>query len=351
MEQPFDDTAKTFYHQLFSGWGMKVETEREVFSRSRAIDLVIECTEADLAYLRNTVFSNFREQNGVELKGPNDPLTVSDLNIIMMRIWALGGIKLSKKDKKANPNRIIYDMPDERTVTIICVVRPDKILNQLQNRLKFYPTSEKGIYHCDERLPQWIIHPSELALEPKNYPLLPLARGKKLQQFIDICLRDGLVHYLQLVLDVGFATDPETIWHKILEATNMKHMISEETWPVIDEFFRQTPEALDKLPFFRNAIEKKKQEARQKEWQEALQKGKIMGALLAQQNMLIRQLQRKFTDVPHDVILQIQATNESEILDEWMLQILDADSLSQMGFSVTSPPEEHKSTNGNNGNA
>lgn len=151
----------------------------------------------------------------------------------------------------------------------------------------------------------------------------------------------------------------------------MKHMISEETWPVIDEFFRQTPEALDKLPFFRNEIEKRKQKALQegrqeglqegrqegrqegleKGLQEGLQKGKIMGALLTQQNMLIRQLQRKFTDVPHDVILQIQATNESEILDEWMLQILDADSLSQMGFSVTAPPEEHKSTNGNNGNA
>jgi len=29
--EPFDDTTKSFYRQLFEGWGLTVETEREVF--------------------------------------------------------------------------------------------------------------------------------------------------------------------------------------------------------------------------------------------------------------------------------------------------------------------------------
>ncbi|MBV7335878.1 hypothetical protein KFU94_48085 [Chloroflexi bacterium TSY] len=44
--------------------------------------------------------------------------------------------------------------------------------------------------------------------EAKNYPLLPLARGAKLEQFIELCMQQGLVEYLRLTLDIGLVTDP-----------------------------------------------------------------------------------------------------------------------------------------------
>jgi len=172
-----DETTKAFYSNLFQNWGVKVETEREVFSRARKIDLVVTCrTEAER--LKNTVFAHLRQLNAIEFK----------------------------------------------------------------------------IYFSDDILERWIIHPSELDLVPKNYPLLPLARRKKLEQFIALCLDEGLNDYLQLIIDIGLVTEPELIWRKLLEVRSMKHMIREETWPIIDQFFQEMPEAIGKLPTFQDAL-------------------------------------------------------------------------------------------------
>jgi hypothetical protein len=101
--EPFDDTAKAFYRDLFKKrWGLVVETEKEVFARGRKIDLVVKCTDSDLVRLQNTIFSHFRELNALELKGINDPLTLADYNRIMMRAWGLGGHG-EEKEKKSIP--------------------------------------------------------------------------------------------------------------------------------------------------------------------------------------------------------------------------------------------------------
>jgi hypothetical protein len=86
-----------------------------------------------------------------------------------------------------------------------------KILNQLKDEYQFVKTDEDGIYHCQERLSQWIICPSELALVPKNYPLLPLAKGPKLTQFVSLCFQQNLFDYLRLIMDIGRYTDPNAI--------------------------------------------------------------------------------------------------------------------------------------------
>ena len=61
--EPFDDSTKAFYRQLFENWGMSVETEREVFFRGRSIDVVVTCTDEDQTRLQNTAFSHFRWLN------------------------------------------------------------------------------------------------------------------------------------------------------------------------------------------------------------------------------------------------------------------------------------------------
>ena len=104
---------------------------------------------------------------------------------------------------------VIAEAPDQRTVTIVCVARPSKLLDTLRSNFYFEPTHETGVY-CDNdrKIPVWIIHPTELALKPQNYALLPLARGEKLRQFIELCMAQGLVDYLQLTLDIGLVTAP-----------------------------------------------------------------------------------------------------------------------------------------------
>ncbi|MBV7335877.1 hypothetical protein KFU94_48080 [Chloroflexi bacterium TSY] len=86
MDQPFDDTTKTYYRRFFEKQGMRAVSQYEVFSRSRTIDLVVECIE-DYAKLVDTIFAHFRRLNALEFKGFNDPLTTIDLNRIRMRAW------------------------------------------------------------------------------------------------------------------------------------------------------------------------------------------------------------------------------------------------------------------------
>jgi hypothetical protein len=75
MKEPFDNSAKAFYRQLFEDWGILVETERVVFSWERTIDLVVTCSDSDQERLQTTVCSHFKRLNAIELKGINDRLT------------------------------------------------------------------------------------------------------------------------------------------------------------------------------------------------------------------------------------------------------------------------------------
>ena len=321
MDQPFDDTTKTYYRRFFEKQGMRAISQYEVFSRSRTIDLVVECTEEDHIKLANTIFEHFRRLNALEFKGYHDPLTAIDLNRIRMRAWGLGAIDDADRTNESNASddaillsaQEIAEMPSQRTVTIVCAVRPMKVLDTLQHEFHFEPTDEQGIYCNNGReIPVWVIHSTELELKPKNYPLLPLARGAKLEQFIELCMQQGLVEYLQLTLDIGLVTDPDVIWRKILEVYGMELTIHEETWPYIDEFFRKVPEAMGKVPSFQEALTET--------------------ALDSQRKTLIRVLRHKFDEISDGILQLIAETSESEQLDTWLDQALDAEQLSDIEF-------------------
>jgi hypothetical protein len=268
------------------------------------------------------VFAHFKSLNALELKGINDPLTLAEHNRILMRAWALGAIpeSVSTESQDDDDNESV-PLPNQMTVTIVCVTRPDKILTQLRKELKF-KRIEAGIYHCKEVLEKWIICPSELALVPKNYPLLPLARGKRLEKFISLCVRKGLNDYLRLILDIGLATDPEVIWRKILEVKQMRPMIREDTWPIIDQFFREMPEAIGKLPTFQEALADRLKEGKEI--------GEQQGALNNEHRLVLGQLQRRFNQVPKSIVQQIEASSDFEQLDQWLVQIITAKELKEI---------------------
>jgi hypothetical protein len=142
-----------FFEKIgFLSWGIEVETEREVFSRSRKIDLVVTCTDANQKQLQSTRFAHFRQVNALELKGFHDPLTVADYNLIIMRAWGLGVPKAEKlkseDDSSSNSDEDDSSEPallaNQITVTIVCVRRPNKILNQLGQAYRLVKT-EAGI--------------------------------------------------------------------------------------------------------------------------------------------------------------------------------------------------------------
>ena len=337
--EPFDETAKVFYRRFFENKGLLVETEREVFFRARKIDLVVTCSESEQNSLDNTIFSHFRSINILELKGPNDPLTMKDYNRILMRAWGLGGLEEKTEEEEETDEESVEEeeavsdniklLPSHRTLTIVSVTKPNKILKTLKEEFQFSQT-EPGIYHCKAgQIKRWIICPSELLLVEKNYPLLPLARGKKLAEFISICVRDDLVEYLQLIKDIGLLTDPNLIWQKILEVQNMKPEIKEETWSYIDRFFQEMPEAMTKLPTVQQSVQESVQKAVQEAVQKAAQKAAQEASLESQKRVLIRLLRRKFASVPKKVVQKIEATDDLDQLDNWLDQIIVAESLAE----------------------
>lgn len=348
VSESFDSHTKTFYRRKLTEWQLHVTSEFEVFARTRKIDWVVQCEDDDLVRLQPTVLQHFRRLNTLELKGIHDPLTLRDLYRIKMRAWALLSLfplnpQPKGKRRKAKPNlasRIEGELlPDQCSITILAVVRPDRLLDTLADRLKVIRTERTGVYRCDVELTTWIIHPDELEVIPENYLLLPLARGKKLAEFIEICLRDGLTDYLELILDVGLLNDPNAIWQKLWEVNQMRPKIKEETWPYIDRFFQEVPEAIENLPTIRNTLQEAVQAAAQAATQAATQAAAQAAAQASTEgeqrgwhHTLLLVLQHKFGTLPVEMARQVEQITELAQLDRCLNQALIAKSLDELSW-------------------
>ncbi len=327
QKEPFDDTTKTFYNALFKSWGLDVETECEIFSRSRCIDLVVQCRESQRTMLESTIFSHFRQLNAIELKGGADSLTVKDYNRIMMRVWGLGAVNFKLA---AEP---ISRLPEDRTLTILCVNRPRKILDVKRNLFGFKATEQAGIYQSAGPLNKWLIYPSELALIEKNYPLLVLAKGEKLEQFIDLCLKKEMVDYLDLTLRIGSLNDPYVVWKELLKVKQM-NTIRDETWLLIDQFFKDIPEGFSKVKTLQENLMDKWDEGRKEGLEKGLEKGLEAGELKNARHSLLRLLSKKFANVPDDIVQCVEKTNDLASLQDWFDQAIMATEIERVEFAI-----------------
>ncbi|MEM7535501.1 MAG: hypothetical protein AAF639_25215 [Chloroflexota bacterium] len=345
---PFDDTSKFFYRDFFLKLQLEADTETNVFDKARAIDLVVICHPKDHPTLENTIFHHFETVNDMEFKGDNDPLTLDNYYLIIARAYALAYHKEKQrieedKGKKADakkagtkksgakqekPRRFL---PRDMTLTIICVTRPDTILDELEDELGFEETTESGIYYNAQQIDQWIIHPSELEVVPKNYPLLPLSRGKTLEAFMEVCLREGLHEYLELILSLRLYKDPSTVLEKILEVTEMNEYMpwSEKTQAVVDRFFTVFPEYKERViattleQGIEQGFEKGVEIGREEGHEKGLEKGKI----LAKQETLLDLIKYKFSDIPTIVLTMIEDNEDMDLLSRWMNVVLDTNDI------------------------
>jgi hypothetical protein len=67
---------------------------------------------------------------------------------------------------------------------------------------------------------------------------------------------------------------------------------------------------------------------------ELKEEGAKKGALTTRQQTLIRLLKRRFGDVPDELSSTILATNDPEQLDEWLDQVVTAETLDEVGIEV-----------------
>lgn len=171
-----------------------------------------------------------------------------------------------------------------------------------------------------------------LAIVPKNYPLLPLARGQKLRQFIDLCLENEWSSYLQFIIDIAKSIDPSEVFVKIMETLHMTYKLRPEFVLQFDQFLRDRPEMLSEMPTWREAVERASHIAALR----AEQEGEKRGKLQEKQHSLTLLLQHKFPDVPATVLARVQETNDLVQLEQWTLQILTATTWQEMfGEAIT----------------
>jgi flagellar biosynthesis/type III secretory pathway protein FliH len=65
--------------------------------------------------------------------------------------------------------------------------------------------------------------------------------------------------------------------------------------------------------------------------QQGMQQGLERGELRGRQATLIRQLHKRFTNVPDEIVRAIEATQDIERLDDWLERILTARTLRDIG--------------------
>lgn len=336
-DHPFDERSKTFYTHYFESRQIRAGRQFEVFSRGRSIDILTECTDADVARLQATCFAHFRRVNALELKGPHDPLTTNDLNLILMRSWGIAARDRVERRELAKDVPFLSqqtlqelaDSPSRRTVTIVCVTRPDKILNtpEIRSAFGFIPTDDPGVYQTNKLLiPIWIVHPDELSLIPKNYPLLPLARGEKLRQFIDLCLKNEWNAYLHFILDIAATNDPSTVFAKIMESLHMKVKLQPEVVLQFDQLLRDKPELIWETPTLREAVEQASHIAALQGEQRGEQHGEARG----RQSTLLLQLRHKFSDLPAAITTRVEQTTDLAQLEAWTIQLLTANTWQEL---------------------
>jgi hypothetical protein len=183
----------------FGQLNILLQTQVEVSRLPRTMDaLVVLHNPEDLKKVREeTVFSYFRIHNQIEFKGKEDALTRASYHLILGR----ANLYLGEKDISAK----------EMTVTIISAHKPIKVLRHCQDDVR-WEEIDVGHYVSTDILPVHLFVSNELAIEPKNYPLLLFASSKeKFRQFVERIVSEENTVYIYYAHFVDYELTEEVL--------------------------------------------------------------------------------------------------------------------------------------------
>ncbi len=299
MPQDYDSAYKAFYERLFQKWNIPVETEVEVSRRAKTIDAVIRCEEKHLQRLIDTAFWFFRGINSLELKSPEDPINLPGYMTIVSRAYGL----LAKQPEEAN------QLPKNATITIVCSVRPDKILDDLKTELGFSPTKEPGIYIREQEIERRIVVATELDVIEKNYPLLILAKGKKMLEFFEEIVRKGLTEYVEILFQVGVNIDLETLMEGVRIMSGRYQELTPGLKRALERWFEDYPQHIHEMAPMRRVLEERERNARRED--------------------LSWLLESKFGTLPEELVSKLDAVRDADELTRLYKQALHAQTLEE----------------------
>ena len=224
---------------------------------------------------------------------------------------------LAKQEKEAE------QLPTNATITIVCSVRPDKILDDLKTELRFLPTSEPGIYLNERGIEVRIIVSTELDVIEKNYPLLILAKGKKLLEFFEAVVMKELAEYIEILFQVGVSIDPETLIEGVRKMAERHHELTPGLKRALESWFEDYPQHIHEMAPIRRVIEEREKNAKQ----EALN-----AILQAKREDLILLLASKFGPLSEEFVSQLETVSDVDELTRLYKQALEAQTLAKVGL-------------------
>ena len=320
MPQDYDSAYKAFFERLFQKWNIPIETQVEVSRRAKSIDAVIRCEMEHQKRLKDTAFWFFKRINSLELKSPEDALNLADYMNIVSRAYGL----LAKQKDEAE------QLPTNATITIVCSVRPDKILDDLKTELRFSSTSEPGVYLRKQEIERRIVVATELDVIEKNYPLLILAKGRKLLEFFEEVVKKGLTEYLEIIFQVGVSIDPETLTEGVRRMKKWSPEFRANLERALENLFEFSPESIERIAPFRRALEEERN-ARQEERKNA-EREALNAILQVKREDLCLLLESKFGTLSEELVSEFEAVRDVDELTQLYKRALDAQTLEEVGL-------------------
>lgn len=256
-------------------------------------------------------FRFFRRVNSLELKSPEDPLTAKNYMLIISRIYAL----LYKQEEAEDR------LPSNSTLTIVCSVRPDKILDDMKEEFGFSPTEEPGVYLSNEPgIETRLIVATELDVIEKNYPLLILAKGEKLLEFFEEIVRKDLTEYIEIMFQVGVSIDLETLTKGVMKMAGRYSELPDSLKQTLNQWFEDYPQHIQEMSSIRRVLEEREIDA------------KLEERIDAKQEDLSLLLESKFGSLSETLISQLSAVGDVDKLNRLYRQALDARTLDEVGI-------------------
>jgi len=279
----YDSPAKDFYTKYFVGLKLNAEKERQVWNQARGIDVVVHVPENMHYAVQDTAFDYFKEYNALELKVYDDTLDIEDYMLIQSRLFMLAAELNSPEIKKKTGKEIF---PKKHlTLTILCTVKPVKILTTLHEQFGYSPIDESGfyLYQAPYQTPDYrIIVPNEVDIIERNYPILMLTKGQKRIEVAKHLAIENKLYYLNHLIILSSPEDNDIIMNEEVVKMCYEHPQAQNNLfrlagdiaknnpqaqnnllRLVGDIAKDNPEFLDNLPQFAE-LKKTLEQERQK---------------------------------------------------------------------------------------
>jgi hypothetical protein len=187
--KPWDAVLKEVLVLLCGQAGVPVVTEYEVSRLPRTIDGVTVLDEAARAWFaENTPLDFLAVHVILEGKSEKARLTPDELKYVVGRAYFYTG-------------QAHVDDLRQVTVCVITAGPPWKVLKHSRELVEF-DLIRPGLWRARMKLPFYVLVASHLEVEPKNYPFLLFATGKKRKEFLRALVQEAGSVYLSLALEL-----------------------------------------------------------------------------------------------------------------------------------------------------